>query len=191
MGLGFEKRRIYLGIKDGKVQRKNPDGGSEAFDYVEGHIQAVRTESVDFKFGETRMVKFDILDPESQELYCLGLSLHGSVARSILNCLVGAGRLGLVHIRPYKNKAGFNAVFLTNDGAKLSWAEPFPEKTVDRKGVVDDSAREAYTEELAVRVINKVAAERQGWPASGAGVAAPLSMGTDHAQVNIDDDIPF
>lgn len=159
MGLGFEKRKTYLSIKDGKIQKKTATG-AEAFDFVEGRLVNVATESVEFTFGDAQMLKLDIQDPETNEVYCLGMSLQGSVARSLLNSLSSAADFGAIHIRPYQNKAGYNAVYVTGNGERLSWAQQLPQRKADLKGNVDDSELREFTERMAAEVADKVRGAR-------------------------------
>lgn len=176
MGLGHEKRKIFIGIKDGKVQRKMDDGSREAFDFIEGELVGISAPDVEMNFGTAKMLQLEIRDRETGEVYTLGTSLHGSVGRSVLNSLSSASALGLLHIRPYLNKAGFNAVFITNDGAKLSWLAAFPEKKCDSQGNEDDADRRAFTEEL-FRKVKDVVYHTGGGPNGN--------------PVITDDDVPF
>ncbi len=182
MGLGHEKRRVFLHVRDGQIHRKLENGGTEAFDFVEGRVRAVKTADVELKFGPVRMLEIEIEDG-SGETFCLGTSLHGSVGRSILNSLASVDRLGVVRFRPYKNKSDYTAMFITSDGERLNWKEPVPEKKVDKHGVVDTTDREVFTE----RLVKEVAAKLNGGPAvspQGNPAGEPFQGATN-------DDVPF
>lgn len=183
MGLGFEKRKVFVGIKDGKVQRKLDGGGTEAFDFIEGELVGISASDVEMKFGTAKMLQLELRDRETEEVFSLGTSLHGSIGRSIINSLSSAKAFGLLHIRPYVNKGGYNAVFITNDGAKLSWSAPFPDKKVDSRGNEDDTDRRVFTEELFREV-------REKFYHPG-NLAVPPEGGLNGNPVITDDDVPF
>lgn len=183
MGLGHEKRKVFLHIKDGQVHRKTPDG-TETFDFAEGRVRSVKAADVEMKFGPVRMLEVEIED-DAGELFCLGTSLHGSVGRSIVNSLASVDRLGVVRFRPYTNKKGYNAIFITSDGQRLSWKEPVPELKVNKQGDTDDTDRVVFTERLVKEVAAKLngVADRPA-PEHPAPAAATFQGATD-------DDIPF
>lgn len=123
--LGQEERRIYLNISGGKIVRRT-DRGPESFDFVEGILDSLSLREREFRGERVPYWYLDLRDPQTGDLYTLGLGARSGAWRSLVLALGSCKDFGEpIRITPY-TKGGYERVSVYQGGKRLDWVSDLP-----------------------------------------------------------------
>lgn len=153
--LGQKERKSYLNISGGKIVRRTDYGKLETFDYVEGDLERIYTKDREFRGEKVPYWYLDLKDPQTGELYSLGINASSGVWRSLIFAL-GSNTNFLLPIRisPYK-KGDFDRVSVYSGGERLDWVEGIPpveEIEVGGRRIKSVEKREEFISSLVERI---------------------------------------
>ena len=167
--LGQKERKSYLNISGGKIVRRTDYGKLETFDYVEGDLERIYTKDREFRGEKVPYWYLDLKDPQTGELYSLGINATSGVWRSLIFAL-GSNTNFLLPIRisPYK-KGDFDRVSVYSGGERLDWVSDLPPVEVIEVGgrsIKSVEKREIFITSIVQR-INQCLTDSQKTPLEG------------------------
>lgn len=157
--LGQEKKRIYLNISGGKIQRRVNER-VQSFDYVEGDLEKIYQREREFRGEKVPYWYLDIRDPKTGDLYSLGISARSGVWRSLILSLGSEDFNPLlpVKISPYK-KGDYDRVSVYSGDQKLDWVSDLPpveEVVIQGQKITSVAKREIYISDLVKKINTKI-----------------------------------
>ena len=81
--LGQTQSRIFLNIAEGKIV-KRVDQRVESYDFLEGELERIYPKEREFRGEKVPYWYLDMRDPQSGDLYSLGISASSGVWRSLI-----------------------------------------------------------------------------------------------------------
>lgn len=160
MSLGEIKRRTYLSIKQGKVERTE-NGEKSYYQYVEGRLSTVYKKEREFNGKRVFQWYLEMTD-DSGELYCITFPYNSGTFKSIVLSLASDGSLSpesIVRIEPYE-KQGFTKVVVWSEGVRLDWVSrelpPVETINVGGKQYKDESKRMQFIERHLANVLSRL-----------------------------------
>lgn len=122
-GLGNYTEKIWIGIKDGKITRRNKDTQEvDTYTFVEGLVQKITPRQREIKGKKINFLDIDIKNGET--LLNLSINRDGGVARDIIRSLANINNFnGIVRISPYKSKknSDYTNVSVYREGERVTW----------------------------------------------------------------------
>lgn len=174
MALGNNTPKTFIGIKEGFVTRKQKDGETQKFNFVEGVLTGLVNRDAEISGTTQHFLDFTFVDGD--DTYVLSVLESGSVARSIILSLANAatlvGNRTRINVwpKPDKNdpkRVWTNCEVLVN-GKHVDWAVdandvPKAEKRViGSTTVIDDTERmkfvRKYIEIVREKLLNGASA---------------------------------
>ena len=84
MGLGTTTgNKIYLNVKDGKIVKREPQGGESLFSFVEGNLTGITKREREFNGERVPFWFIDIQDPDGGDIYTMAINYRSGLALSI------------------------------------------------------------------------------------------------------------
>lgn len=153
--LGQRERVRYLHITGGKIVSRLETGQNLSFDYVEGLLEDIYLKEREFRGERIPYWHLNLRDPETGELYILGVNAGSGVWRALILAL-GSCRNFLVPLKivPWM-RGDYNRVTVYSEGDKLPWVDGLPEieeVKVGGRTIKDTSKREAFYSDIVDRI---------------------------------------
>ena len=124
--LGRIQRRHYLNISGGKIVQRTESGRTLSFDFVEGILEGISQKDREFRGEKVPYWYIDLRDPQTGELYSLGVGASSGVWRSLILSLGSCKDFLLpIRISPYK-RGEFDRVSVHQGGERLDWISDLP-----------------------------------------------------------------
>lgn len=124
--LGRIQRRHYLNISGGKIVQRTESGRTLSFDFVEGILEGISQKDREFRGEKVPYWYIDLRDPQTGELYSLGVGASSGVWRSLILSLGSCKDFLLpIRISPYK-RGEFDRVSVHQGGERLDWVSDLP-----------------------------------------------------------------
>ena len=124
--LGRIQRRHYLNISGGKIVQRTESGRTLSFDFVEGILEGISQKDREFRGEKVPYWYIDLRDPQTGELYSLGVGASSGVWRSLILSLGSCKDFLLpIRISPYK-RGEFDRVSVHQGGERLDWISVLP-----------------------------------------------------------------
>lgn len=124
--LGRIQRRHYLNISGGKIVQRTESGRTFSFDFVEGILEGISQKDREFRGEKVPYWYIDLRDPQTGELYSLGVRASSGVWRSLILSLGSCKDFLLpIRISPYK-RGEFDRVSVHQGGERLDWVSDLP-----------------------------------------------------------------
>lgn len=156
--LGQKENRVFLNIAEGKIV-KRVNQRVEVFDYLEGDLEKIYKKDREFRGEKVPYYYLDIKDPDSGELYSLGIGASSGVWRSIILSLASVETFLLpIKIDPYR-KGDYDRVSVYSGGKRLDWISDLPPvELVEVQGqtIKSTAKRDQYISELVEKVNAKI-----------------------------------
>lgn len=158
--LGQTQSRIFLNIAEGKIV-KRVDQRVEVYDYLEGDLERIYPKERVFR-GETVPYWYlDMRDPQSGDLYSLGIRATSGVWRSLILSLGSIDNFLLpIRINPYR-KGDYDRVSVYSDGKRVDWVSDLPpveEIEVQGQRVKSTAKRDQFISRLVDQVNTRLGA---------------------------------
>ena len=124
--LGRIQRRHYLNISGGKIVQRTESGRTLSFDFVEGILEGISQKDREFRGEKVPYWYIDLRDPQTGELYSLGVGASSGVWRSLILSLGSCKDFLLpIRISPYK-RGEYDRVSVHQGGERLDWISDLP-----------------------------------------------------------------
>ena len=124
--LGLIQRRHYLNISGGKIVQRTESGRTLSFDFVEGILEGISQKDREFRGEKVPYWYIDLRDPQTGELYSLGVGASSGVWRSLILSLGSCKDFLLpIRISPYK-RGEYDRVSVHQGGERLDWISDLP-----------------------------------------------------------------
>lgn len=153
--LGNTEKKIFLNISGGKVVRRTDRGEVQSFDYVEGDLERIYQRDREFRGERVPYWYLDLKDPQSGEIYALGINATSGVWRSLILSLGSCTNFLLpIRISPYK-KGDFDRVSVYSGGERLDWVSDLPpveEVVVGGRRIKSVEKREEFISGIVKRI---------------------------------------
>lgn len=160
MGLGTNTgNKTYLNVKDGKIVKRDPNGGESSFSFVEGILGGITKREREFNGERVPFWFIDIQDPDGGDIYSMAINYRSGLALSIFNSLASAENPTRIKIEVFKH-GDFNRATVYNRGEKLAWKydkiPPMEEVTIGGRTVKDDSKRMDLVEQMVEEIRDRI-----------------------------------
>ena len=124
--LGRIQRRHYLNISGGKIVQRTESGRTLSFDFVEGILEGISQKDREFRGEKVPYWYIDLRDPQTGELYSLGVGASSGVWRSLILSLGSCKDFLLpIRISPYK-RGEYDRISVHQGGERLDWISDLP-----------------------------------------------------------------
>jgi len=163
MGLGTTTgNKIYLNVKDGKIVKREPQGGESLFSFVEGNLTGITKREREFNGERVPFWFIDIQDPDGGDIYTMAINYRSGLALSIFNSLASAEDPTRIKIEVTKH-GDFTRATVYNRGEKLTWKyteiPPTEEVNIGGRTVKNDSNRMALVEKMVAEIVDRIKME--------------------------------
>lgn len=152
--LGQTQSRIFLNIAEGKIV-KRVDQRVEVYDYLEGDLERIYPKEREFRGEKVPYWYLDMRDPQSGDLYSLGIRATSGVWRSLILSLGSIDNFLLpIKINPYR-KGDYDRVSVYSEGKRVDWVSDLPpveEIEVQGQRVKSTAKRDQYISKLVDQV---------------------------------------
>ena len=158
--LGQTQSRIFLNIAEGKIV-KRVDQRVEVYDYLEGDLERIYPKERVFRGERVPYWYLDMRDPQSGDLYSLGIRATSGVWRSLILSLGSIDNFLLpIRINPYR-KGDYDRVSVYSDGKRVDWVSDLPpveEIEVQGQRVKSTAKRDQFISRLVDQVNTRLGA---------------------------------
>lgn len=123
--LGQTQSRIFLNIAEGKIV-KRVDQRVESYDFLEGELERIYPKEREFRGEKVPYWYLDMRDPQSGDLYSLGIRASSGVWRSLILSLGSIDNFLLpIKINLYR-KGDYDRVSVYSEGKRVDWVSDLP-----------------------------------------------------------------
>lgn len=123
--LGQTQSRIFLNIAEGKIV-KRVDQRVEPYDFLEGELERIYPKEREFRGEKVPYWYLDMRDPQSGDLYSLGIRASSGVWRSLILSLGSIDNFLLpIKINLYR-KGDYDRVSVYSEGKRVDWVSDLP-----------------------------------------------------------------
>lgn len=124
--LGRIPKKHYLNISGGKIVQRTESGKTLSFDFVEGLLEGISQRDREFRGEKVPYWYIDLQDPQTGELYSLGVRASSGVWRSLILSLGSCTNFLLpIRITPYK-RGEYDRVSVHQGEERLDWVSDLP-----------------------------------------------------------------